>query len=115
VVKFIYLFTFFFMPMYPTNKSLSVTKNRETYTLNLYVIPHQSCANVLVSWQIKLVNSQLLKASNQLKNVTLDHMFKNFKFTDEINHKFLGQPKFKDNMNMQIFFFFFFFQTRQSV
>jgi hypothetical protein len=51
MVKFILFFFIFylFMPMYPTNKSPNVTQNIETYTLNLYVIPHQSCANVLVS------------------------------------------------------------------
>jgi hypothetical protein len=92
------------MPMYPTNKSPSVTQNIETYTLNLHVIPHQSCANVLVSEQIKHVNSQLPKASNQLKKSNIRSCVQKFKLTDEINHKFLGQPKFKDNMNMHFFF-----------
>jgi MinD-like ATPase involved in chromosome partitioning or flagellar assembly len=64
------------MPMYPTNKSSNVTQNIETYTLKLHVIPHKSCATVLVSEQIKHVNSQLPKASNQLKNPTSDHVFK---------------------------------------
>jgi MinD-like ATPase involved in chromosome partitioning or flagellar assembly len=63
------------MPMYPLNKSPSVTQNIETYTLNLHVIPHQSCANVLVSEQIKHVKSQLPKASNKLKSPTSDHVF----------------------------------------
>jgi hypothetical protein len=72
-----YLFIYFlFMPMYPTNKSPNVTQNIETYTLNLHVIPHQSCANVLVSKQIKHVTSQLPKASNKLENPTSDHVFK---------------------------------------
>jgi hypothetical protein len=93
--------------MYPTNKSPSVTQNIETYTLNLHVIPHQSCANVLVSEQIKHVNSQLPKASNKLKkNPTSDHVFKLLSSLMKSNHKFLGQPKFKDNINMQFFFFF---------
>jgi hypothetical protein len=61
--------------MYPLNKSPSVTQNIETYTLNPHVIPHQSCANVLVSEQIKHVTSQLPKASNKLKNPTSDHVF----------------------------------------
>jgi hypothetical protein len=63
------------MPMYPLNKSPSVTQNIETYTLNLYVIPHKSCANVLVLEQIKLVKSQLPKASNKLEIPTSDHVF----------------------------------------
>jgi hypothetical protein len=69
MVKFLffYYYYFLFMPMYPTNKSLSVTQNIETYTLNPHVIPHQSCANVLVSEYIKHVNSQLPRASNKLK------------------------------------------------
>jgi hypothetical protein len=111
MVKFYYYyFLILFMPMYPPNKSPSITQNIETYTLNLYVIPHQSCANVLVSEQIKHVNSQLPKASNQLKKSNIRSCVQNFKLTDEINHKFLGQPKFKDNMNMH---FFFFSKTRQ--
>jgi hypothetical protein len=98
MVKFLFLFLFYFifltMPMYPMNKSPSVTQDIETYTLNLHVIPHQSCANVLVSEQIKHVTSQLPKVSNKLKNPTSDHVFKIFKLTDEINHIFLGQPEF---------------------
>jgi hypothetical protein len=70
-----FFFFFSFMPMYPLNKSPNVTQNIETYTLNLHVIPHQSCANVLVSEQIKLVKSQLPKASNKLKSPTSDHVF----------------------------------------
>jgi hypothetical protein len=100
------------MPMYPPNKSPSVTQNIETYTLNLHVIPHQSCANVLVSEQIKHVNSQLPKASNQLKKSNIRSCVQNFKLTNEINHKFLGQPKFKDNMSMH---FFFFLKNKTSV
>jgi hypothetical protein len=99
------------MPMYPPNKSPSVTQNIETCTLNLHVIPHQSCANVLVSKQIKHMNSQLPKASNQLKKSNIRSCVQNFKLTDEINHKFVGQPKFKDNMNMH--FFLSFSKTRQ--
>jgi hypothetical protein len=64
------------MPMYPTNKSFNVTQNMKTYTLKPHVIPHQSCAIVLVSKQIKHVNSQLPKVSNKLKNPTSDHVFK---------------------------------------
>jgi hypothetical protein len=73
MVKF--LFLFYFMPMYPLNKSPSVTQNIETYTLNLHVIPHKSCANVLVLEQIKPVKSQLPKASNKLEIPTSDHVF----------------------------------------
>jgi hypothetical protein len=76
MVNFFFFFYILFMPMYPTNKSSSVTQDIETYTLNLHVIPHQSCANVLVSEQIKHVNSQSPKASNQLENPTSDHVFK---------------------------------------
>ena len=50
--------------MYSTNKSSSVTQNIETYTLRPHVIPHKSCANVLVLEQIRHVNSQLSKISN---------------------------------------------------
>jgi hypothetical protein len=46
---YIYIYIYMLMPMYPTNKSSSVTQNIEIYTLKPYVIPHQSCANVLVS------------------------------------------------------------------
>jgi hypothetical protein len=63
------------MPMYPLNKSHSVTQNIETYTLNLHVIPHKSCANVLVLEQIKPVKSQLPKASSKLEIPTSDHVF----------------------------------------
>jgi hypothetical protein len=64
----IFLNLFFFiviMPMYPTNKSSIVTQHIKTYTLKSHVIPHQSCANVLVLEQIKHVNSQLSKVSNK--------------------------------------------------
>jgi hypothetical protein len=90
--------------MSPTNKSPSVTQNIETYTLNLHVIPHQSCANVLVSEQIKHVNSQLPKVSNKLQILSSDHVFKLLSSLMKSNHKFLGRPKFKDNINMQFFF-----------
>jgi hypothetical protein len=63
------------MPMYPLNKSSSVTQNIETYTLNLHVIPHKSCANVLVLEQIKPVKSQLPKTRNKLEIPTSDHVF----------------------------------------
>ena len=89
------LYIYMLMPMYPTNKSSSVTQNIEMYTLKPYVIPHQSCANVLVSEQIKHVNPQLLKVSNKLKtNPTSDHVFKLLSSLMKSNHKFLGQPKF---------------------
>jgi transposase-like protein len=116
MVKFLLLLFFFsFMPMSPTNKSPSVTQNIETYTLDLHVIPHQSCANVLVSEQIKHVNSQLPKASNKLKkNPTSDHVFKVLSLLMKSNHKFLGQPKFKDNMNMQKSQLVFFFSQKQD-
>jgi hypothetical protein len=81
MVKFLLLFIiiiFLFMPMHPTNKSPSVTQNIETYTLNPHVIPHQSCATVLVSEQIKHVNSQLPKASNKLKKIQHQIMCSNF-------------------------------------
>jgi hypothetical protein len=94
---FISLFFYMLMPMYPTNKSSSVTQNIEIYTLKPYVIPHQSCANVLLSKQIKHVNSQLPKVSNKLKkkkNPTSDHVFKLLSSLMKSNHKFLGQPKF---------------------
>jgi hypothetical protein len=95
------------MPMYPTNKSSSVTQNMKTYTLKPHVIPHQSCANVLVLEQIKHVNSQMPKVSNKLKNPTLDHVFKNFKLTNEYQIIILRSTKnFKTNMNMQFFFFY---------
>ena len=48
----------------------------ETYTLKPHVIPHNSCANVLVFEHIKHVNSQMPKVRNNLKNLTLDHVFK---------------------------------------
>jgi hypothetical protein len=76
------------MPMYPLNKSPSVTQNIETYTLNLHVIPHKSCANVLVLEQIKPVKSQLPKASNKLEIPNIRSCVQHFKLTDEINHKF---------------------------
>jgi hypothetical protein len=81
------------MPMYPTNKSSNVTQNMKTYILKPHVIPHQSCANVLVSEQIKHVNSQMPKVSNKLKNPTLDHVFKNFKLTNEYQIIILGSTK----------------------
>ena len=61
---FIYYYFFYNMPMYPTNKSSSVTQNIEAYTLKSHVIPNKSCANVLVLEQIKHVNSQLPKVTN---------------------------------------------------
>ena len=64
------------MQRYPTNKSFSFTQNMEIYTSKPHVIPHNSCANVLVSRHIKHVNSQMLKVSNKLKNPTSDHVFK---------------------------------------
>jgi hypothetical protein len=90
--------------MHPTDKSPSVTQNIETYTLNPHVIPHKSCANVLVSEQIKHVNSQLPKVSNKLQILSSDHVFKLLSSLMKSNHKFLGQPKFKDNINMHFFF-----------
>ena len=79
------------MPMYPTNKSSSVTQNIEPYTLKSHVIPHKSCANVLVLEQIKHVNSQLPKVSNKLKtNPKSDHVFKLLSSLMKSNHKFLG-------------------------
>jgi hypothetical protein len=64
------------MPMYPTNRLSSFTQDIETCISRPHVIPHQSCANVLVLEHIKHVNSQLSKVSNKLKNPTLDHVFK---------------------------------------
>jgi hypothetical protein len=64
------------MPMYPTNRLSSFTQNIETCISRPHVIPHQSCANVLVLEHIKHVNSQLSKVSNKLKNPTSDHVFK---------------------------------------
>ena len=61
---------------YPSTKSFSFTQNIETYTSKPHVIPHKSCANVLVLEQIKHVNSQMPKVSNKLKNPTSDHVFK---------------------------------------
>jgi hypothetical protein len=55
------------------------------------------------------VNSQLPKVSNKLQILSSDHVFKILSSLMKSNHKFLGQPKFKDNMNMHFFFFFFFF------
>jgi hypothetical protein len=91
MVKF--LLFFLFMPMYPTNKSPSVTQNIETYTLNLYVIPHQSCANVLVSEQIKHVNSQLPKASNKLKKSNIRSCVQTLKLIDEIKSQIFRSTK----------------------
>jgi hypothetical protein len=71
-----FFFITIIMPMYPPNKSPSVTQNIETYTLNPHVIPHQLCDNVLVSDQIKHVTSHLPKASSKLKSPTSDHVFK---------------------------------------
>ena len=51
--------------MYSTNKLSSVTHNIETDTLRPHIIPHKSCANVLVLEHIKHVNSQLSKVSNK--------------------------------------------------
>jgi hypothetical protein len=57
-LSIIFLFyIYIYMPMYLLNKSPSATQNIETYTLNPRVIPHQSCANVLMSEQIKHVTS----------------------------------------------------------
>ena len=64
------------MPRYPTNKLSSFTQNIKTYTSKPHVIPHKSCANVLVLEQIKHVNSQMPKVSDILKNPTSDHVFK---------------------------------------
>ena len=64
------------MPRYPTSKSFSFTQNMEIYTSKPHVIPHNSCANVLVLEQIKHVNSQMSMVSNKLKNPTSDNVFK---------------------------------------
>ena len=64
------------MTGYPANKSSSFTQNIETYISKPQVIPHKSCANVLVLGQIKHVNSQMPKVSNKLKNPTSDHVYK---------------------------------------
>jgi hypothetical protein len=51
------------------------------------------------------VNFQLPKVSNKLKkNPTSDYVFKLLSSLMKSNHKFLGQPKFYDNMNMHFFF-----------
>jgi hypothetical protein len=76
------------MPMYPTNKSSSVTQNIKIYTLKQHVIPHQSCANVFVSEYIKHVNSQFPKVSKKLQILLLDHMFKILSSLMNSNHKF---------------------------
>jgi hypothetical protein len=81
------------MPMYPTNKSSSVTQNIETYILNLHVIPHQSCANMLVSKQIKHVNFQLPKANNKLKKSNIRSCVQTFKLTDEIKSQIFKSTK----------------------
>jgi hypothetical protein len=72
------------MPMYPTNKSSSVTQNIETYTLSPHVIPFKSCANVLVLDHIKHVNSQLSKVNNKTPNSVIRSCVQNFKLTNEI-------------------------------
>jgi hypothetical protein len=71
------------MPMYPTNKSSSVTQNMKTYTLKPHVIPHQSCANVLVLEHIKHVNSQLSKVSNKTQKSNIRSCVQNFKLANE--------------------------------
>ena len=76
IIIFFFIIIIIIMPKYPTNKSFNFTQDIETYTLKPHVIPYHSCANVLVSEQIKHVNSQLPKVSNKLKNPTLDHVFK---------------------------------------
>jgi hypothetical protein len=58
------------------------------------------------------VNSQLPKVSNKLQILSSDHVFKLLSSLMKSNHKFLGQPKFKDNINMH---FFFFFKNKTSV
>ena len=87
-----FFFYFFYnMPMYPTNKSSSVTQNIEAYTLKSHVIPHKSCANVLVLEQVKHVNSQLPKVSNKLKQIQpSDHVFKLLSSLMKLKHKVLG-------------------------
>ena len=69
--------------MYPTKKSSSVTQNIKAYTLKSHVIPHKSCANVLVLKQIKHVNSQLAKVT-KTPNSIIRSCVQNFKLTDEI-------------------------------
>jgi hypothetical protein len=82
------LFFNFFMPMYPTNKSSSVTENMKTYTLRPHVIPHKSRANVRVLEQIKHVNSQLSKVSNKTQEFYHQIMCSKFKLTDETKSQF---------------------------
>ena len=91
MVNFFFFFFYYNMPMYPTNKSSSVTQNIKAYTLKSHVIPHKSYAKVLVLEQIKHVNSQLPKVSNKLKtNPTSDHVFKLLSSLMKSNHKVLG-------------------------
>ena len=83
------------MPKYPTNKPSSFTKNIETYTSGCHVIPHKICANVLVSNQVKHVNSETPRVSNQLTNSNIRSCVQNFKFTNENKITiFSNQPKF---------------------
>jgi hypothetical protein len=63
------------MPKYPTNKSSSFTQDIETYTSDSHIMPHNIFANVLVSEQIKHVNSQK-KIKKKKKTLSSDHVFK---------------------------------------
>ena len=81
------------MPMYQTNKSFSVTQNMKTYTLKPHVIPHQSCANVLVLEQIKHVNSQLSKVSDKTQKSNIRSCVQNFKLTNEYQITILRSTK----------------------
>jgi hypothetical protein len=98
------------MPMYPTNKSSSVTENIKTYTLRPHVIPHKSCANVRVLEQIKHVNSQLSKVSNKTQEFYHQIMCSKFKLTDETKSQF-----FKSTKILRQHEHAFFFQKRDKV
>ena len=84
------------MPRYPTNKSSNFTQNIETYISKSHVIPHHSCANVLVLEQIKHVNSQLSKVSNKTSKILSSyHVLKISSLLMKSNHNFKINKNFK--------------------
>ena len=89
------------MLMYPINKSSNVTQNIKIYTLKSHVIPHKSCANVLVLEQINRVNSQ------NSKILSSDHVFKILSSLMKSNHNFFRSTEILRQHEYAIFFFFF--------
>jgi hypothetical protein len=108
--KFINDLYIYIMSKYQTNKASNFTQDIETYTSDSHVIPHNICANVLVLEQIKHMNSQMPKISNQTlkkkKKSIIRSCVQNFKLTNEYQITILRSTKiFKTNMNMHFFSF----------